>query len=808
MAILRQVLLKIWHGQPLLGDDLVALCLLLAMLASLAHLLTMLVTRWGDHHIAAKSLLASILVHAVCLLSLEVFDPLQASAVSDEQVIVNIPEAETEITIESDELVQRPSAGNTPVPEAVISPKVNLQRLTDVSRRLETDETLSRDVDVPRRLQSDFDDVSPFIESDIPQTASVSDAGNVGPPRPAVSDPVSDLTTMLKDSLLEVQVLTPQRLQTQPGALVETAPAERSSDAGRVSRIENQLEAADLSLPVATSDASESPILPVSTPSEAVRESAAPASGADPGATAGPEMMPNSRNSAAATSLESRLSRPPRSTPSNVSDRHPARFANESAQTTIPLSSDYDDVRMGATEVDMTDALTSAASLLDSESHTIRRRESRRATYRLRTPEHRRDAAEQFGGTRQSEAAVELSLKWLNAMQSRDGHWDAETFGAGQVDVDEQGVERNFAGRDADTGLTALVTLSFLGAGYTHEGGRYALTVDRALNWLISQQRSDGSLSGKAGHYAAMYCHAMATYALAEAVGMQGREFLGPIVQPDALSSGPLLMQAATEATCAPGGFPVLPHVAISNAAHNNYSDFTAFQMRLADEIRLRAALVKAVAYTISQQDPRSGGWRYEFGQEGDVSMFGWQMMSLRSADIAGVSIDPVVRDRMVMFLNGVRQGDRGGLFGYRRPVEINGRISEPVTPVMTAEALFCQQMLGYPRDSDAGEEAVEYLLDHLPRVSEFNLYYWYYGTLAMYQFGGGPWERWNSAVRDPLIDLQRRDGRFAGSWDPNDPWGPYGGRLYSTAIATLTLEVYYRLLPLYRMNTIERRQP
>jgi hypothetical protein len=95
----------------------------------------------------------------------------------------------------------------------------------------------------------------------------------------------------------------------------------------------------------------------------------------------------------------------------------------------------------------------------------------------------------------------------------------------------------------------------------------------------------------------------------------------------------------------------------------------------------------------------------------------------------------------------------------------------------------------------------VQYLLDHQPRLSELNLYYWYYGTLAMYQYGGKPGERWNAAVRDPLIDQQVADGDNAGSWDPNGPWGRYGGRLYSTAVATLTLEVYYRLLPLYRMN-------
>ena len=58
-----------------------------------------------------------------------------------------------------------------------------------------------------------------------------------------------------------------------------------------------------------------------------------------------------------------------------------------------------------------------------------------------------------------------------------------------------------------------------------------------------------------------------------------------------------------------------------------------------------------------------------------------------------------------------------------------------------------------------------------------------------------------NYVVREVLISEQIKTGKDAGSWDPNDEWGRYGGRLYSTALATLTLEVYYRFLPLYRMN-------
>jgi hypothetical protein len=155
----------------------------------------------------------------------------------------------------------------------------------------------------------------------------------------------------------------------------------------------------------------------------------------------------------------------------------------------------------------------------------------------------------------------------------------------------------------------------------------------------------------------------------------------------------------------------------------------------------------------------------------------------------------------MEIFLKSVRQGKYGGLFGYRRNVVEAGKDTAPPTPTMTAEALFCQQMLGYPRDSEVNRESIAFLMRSAPRLSELNYYYWYYGTLAMYQHGGRPWQDWNSVVRDTLVEQQVAEGPEAGSWEPNDAWGRYGGRLYSTALATLTLEVYYRLLPLYRLN-------
>jgi hypothetical protein len=116
----------------------------------------------------------------------------------------------------------------------------------------------------------------------------------------------------------------------------------------------------------------------------------------------------------------------------------------------------------------------------------------------------------------------------------------------------------------------------------------------------------------------------------------------------------------------------------------------------------------------------------------------------------------------------------------------------------MTAEAWVCRQFLGAGGPGRSSDEAAAYLLTHLPSKDTYNLYYWYYGTLAMHQHGGRDWEEWNRTVRDAVVQLQSRSGHADGSWDPQLSQGRYdskGGRIYSTALATLTLEVYYRYL-------------
>ena len=50
---------------------------------------------------------------------------------------------------------------------------------------------------------------------------------------------------------------------------------------------------------------------------------------------------------------------------------------------------------------------------------------------------------------------------------------------------------------------------------------------------------------------------------------------------------------------------------------------------------------------------------------------------------------------------------------------------------------------------------------------------------------------------------MQIKEGHMAGSWTPKEQHDQAGGRLYMTALACCTLEVYYRHLPIYAKYTV-----
>jgi len=205
---------------------------------------------------------------------------------------------------------------------------------------------------------------------------------------------------------------------------------------------------------------------------------------------------------------------------------------------------------------------------------------------------------------------------------------------------------------------------------------------------------------------------------------------------------------------------------------------------------KLREPLERAVRFIIDAQNESHGGWRYRPGSnDGDTSVFGWQVMALASARLAGLDVPDEVYDRSAKWLDRVGGGKNQGLYGYQ---------NRNPSPAMVAEGMFSQQLLGLGPDNPRMIESANYIAQHPPSMGKSEHYYWYYACLSLYQHQGPVWEQWNEKMRPIFIDTQIRSGEHAGSWKPDGRWSREGGRVMSTAMATLSLEVYYRYLPLY----------
>jgi hypothetical protein len=220
-----------------------------------------------------------------------------------------------------------------------------------------------------------------------------------------------------------------------------------------------------------------------------------------------------------------------------------------------------------------------------------------------------------------------------------------------------------------------------------------------------------------------------------------------------------------------------------------------AYQMT--DDERLRPYCQKAVDWLVRAQHPELGGWRYSPRIDSDTSVFGWAVLALASARQAGFDVPESCWVKAQTWLPQVSSGAAGGLACYQP--------GKQPSPAMTAEALVCRQLFGLSRSSETSAEAAIEILKHAPSAREMNLYFWYYGSLAMFHVGGPRWERWNEALQQALLAKQRRTGHLKGSWDPVHPWGVDGGRVFSTAASALCLEVYYRHLPIYKETSDSR---
>ncbi|MDP7249733.1 MAG: prenyltransferase/squalene oxidase repeat-containing protein [Planctomycetota bacterium] len=191
----------------------------------------------------------------------------------------------------------------------------------------------------------------------------------------------------------------------------------------------------------------------------------------------------------------------------------------------------------------------------------------------------------------------------------------------------------------------------------------------------------------------------------------------------------------------------------------------------------------------IVQSQGEGGGFGYG-GPGEDTSVTGWQIMACKSGKVAGLKVPEEAIDGFVRFLNS-KVDPETGRTGYRSP----GKGSN----AMVAVGLVCRLFLGQqPGKNPVLAKAAEVLNKAGPNPRD--CYYDYYATLGMFQMGKGHWKEWNERFSLALVARQSRLGSFAGSWDYKGiTHADRGGRIYVTAMNVLSLEVYYRYLPMYR---------
>lgn len=359
-----------------------------------------------------------------------------------------------------------------------------------------------------------------------------------------------------------------------------------------------------------------------------------------------------------------------------------------------------------------------------------------------------------WGGTAGSENAVKMALEWIAKHQLENGSW---SFDHRQGPNPRVRTSPNIGAYSSSRfGATSMALLPFLGAGQTHLEGEYKEVVQKGVDFLIDNGVTRGDATSYHERQGNMYSHALATLVLTELYAMTRDTSLAEPAQ-------------------------------------------------------------KALNYIIICQDPVGGGWRYNPRDPGDTSVTGWQIMALKSGHMAGLEVPSEAIRGSSKFLDSV-SAESNVHYGYLRPITPGRR-----RPPLTAVGLLCRMYLGWTQDNPSLQTGVAYLSRIRPQIGDWqdgdnvaenrktnfrcDMYYNYYATQVMRHNGGDLWPKWNEEMRDFLIATQAHKGNARGSWyfsNPDDLGTQTGGRLYCTSMAAMTLEVYYRYMPLYDTKKTE----
>ena len=196
-----------------------------------------------------------------------------------------------------------------------------------------------------------------------------------------------------------------------------------------------------------------------------------------------------------------------------------------------------------------------------------------------------------------------------------------------------------------------------------------------------------------------------------------------------------------------------------------------------------------AVDWLVDSQHLEGGGWRYNAGQAGDLSVSGWAIMALKSAEYSGITVPRTTLAGIRIFLDSVSGGKKGGLYGYTGP----GGGGD----AMIATGYFCSQLMGLSPNTWRSFETSTHL--NTKGVASADLYYAYYGTLSAYQGQGPTWGAWKDKLHDIFLKQQQADGAWPAQG--GDSHGKSMGEVITTALVTLSLQAHYRYTPLYGLG-------
>ncbi len=289
-------------------------------------------------------------------------------------------------------------------------------------------------------------------------------------------------------------------------------------------------------------------------------------------------------------------------------------------------------------------------------------------------------------------------------------------------------------GATVPVAVSALAVMAHLAAGYAPDDRQHGAWIRRAIGYVLASQDVHGYFGGR--DHSRMYGHGICTLALAEALGMCRDEEL--------------------------------------------------------DE-RIRTALERAVAVTVGaarlKRDPaNSGGWHYTPDDDGaDLSLSGWQLLSLHACEQVGIAVPPEVISAGVAYARRLTTAD--GRVGYNNPNEDH--------PPLRGLGLLCLA-IGHQLDAaEVGCIAERIRADPIQWGGSWLFYRAYYDAVGLSRAAPEQWTAYAPILEKLLIEHQQPDG----SWHapPGDDEGDQGGPQYMTSMALLALCVERHVLPAYQ---------